>query len=91
MSELIPLLRKHFLLAKGEWEEISRLTPQKQIDYLVQLLPSKGAYAYEKFVACLESETQHHSHMELAVKIKKTAAEMIVCQKEMLSETKQVT
>lgn len=54
----------------------SKQTRQKMIDYLLQLLPSKGEQAYEKFVTCLESEKEHLPHMELAVKMKKTAEEM---------------
>ncbi|XP_065907540.1 uncharacterized protein [Dysidea avara] len=77
LQELIPLLRKHELLTKEEWEEIScKQTHQKKIDHLVQLLPRKGEHAYEKFVTCLESEKEHPSHLELADKIKKTAEEM---------------
>jgi len=99
LRELIPMLRKHELLTKEEWEEISckQLTHQKRIDYLVQLLPRKGEHAYEKFITCLESEKEHPSHMELAVKMKRTATEltMITSQQPMMmpittNETQQV-
>ncbi|XP_065907597.1 uncharacterized protein [Dysidea avara] len=78
LQELIPLLRKLELLTEEEWDEIShkQLTRQQKIDYLVQLLPRKGEHAYEKFVTCLELEKEHSAHMELAEKIKETAAKL---------------
>jgi len=78
LQELIPLLRKLELLTVEDWDEISQkqLTRQQKIDYLVQLLPRKGEHAYEKFINCLESEKEHSAHMELAEKIKETAAQL---------------
>ena len=80
LKELIPLLRKLELLTAEEWDEISlrQQTQQQKVDYLVQLLPRKGEHAYEKFLTCLELEKEHSGHVELAEKIKETAAKLTV-------------
>ena len=70
---LIPLLRKQELITAEEWEEISgKQTRLLKIDQLIQILPQKGKLACMKFIICLESETEHPAHKELAVKLKKT-------------------
>jgi len=80
LQELIPLLRKSELLTAEEWDEISlrQQTQQQKVDYFVQLLPRKGGHAYEKFLTCLELEKEHSGHVELAEKIKETAAKLTV-------------
>lgn len=67
------MLRKQELLTAEEWEEISgRQTRLQKIDQLIQILPQKGEQAYFKFVGCLESESEHPAHKELAVNLKST-------------------
>jgi len=66
------MLRKHELVTEDEWEEISfKQTHQKRIDYIFQHLPRNG---------------EHTSHMELAVKMKRTATKpnMITSQQPMM-------
>ena len=72
---LIPLMGKHDLLTVKECQEIhSKSTDSDKIDHLVHcVLPRKGKGAYQKFIKCLELETQHLGHPELVSKIKKTA------------------
>ena len=75
VSALIPLMGKYNLLTMKECQEIhSKSTDSDKIDHLVHcVLPRKGKRAYQKFVKCLELETQHLGHPELVAKIKKTA------------------
>jgi len=57
----------------------------QSIDRLVQILPRKGESAYAKFVSCLESESEHPAHQELADKltashpVQKAATAVKVC------------
>jgi len=41
----------------------------QSIDRLVQILPRKGENAFAKFINCLESESEHPAHQELADKL----------------------
>jgi len=73
IHELIPLLRKQELLTAEEWEEISiKQTRWQKIDQLIQILPRKGESAYLRFIGCLDSESEHPAHKELAIKLKNT-------------------
>lgn len=38
---------------------------------IYQILPTKGPRAYEMFVRCLQEETEHLGHQELAKKFEK--------------------
>ncbi|XP_065906679.1 uncharacterized protein [Dysidea avara] len=70
LPQLIPLLNGQGLLTTEEWEELScKATTLQSIDRLVQILPRKGENAYAKFVNCLESESEHPAHQELADKL----------------------
>ena len=47
-------------------------TRWQKIDQLIQILPQKGELACLKFISCLDSESEHPAHKELAIKLKKT-------------------
>ena len=62
----------------------SKQTINQKIDYLVGLLPRKGAHAFSNFVTCLESEKEHPAHQELADKLKSTATILAESQQQVL-------
>ena len=69
---LVPVLNKYQLLTQTDnYTLINPLIPpeEKANALLYIMLPSKGQRAYELFVKCLQEETEHLGHQELARKL----------------------
>ena len=71
-TTLVPVLNKYHLLTQSENYTLMNIhTPSvERANALVyQILPTKGPRAYEMFVKCLQEETDHLGHQELAKKL----------------------
>ena len=66
---LVPVLNKYHLLTQTDnYILMNTLIPpvERANALLYMMLPSKGPGAYELFVKCLQEETEHLGHEELA-------------------------
>ena len=66
---LVPVLNKYHLLTQSDnYTLMNPLIPpvERANALLYMILPSKGPGAYETFVKCLQEETEHLGHQELA-------------------------
>ena len=71
-TALVPVLNKYHLLTQTDnYILINQLIPPKERAnaLLYVMLPRKGSGAYELFVKCLQEETKHLGHQELARKL----------------------
>jgi len=69
LTALIPLLNKHCLLTLNDNYVLLNylVSPMERANALIyQILPSKGTGAFKKFITCLQEETEHIGHQELA-------------------------
>ncbi|XP_065920634.1 uncharacterized protein [Dysidea avara] len=69
LTALIPVLNKHHLLTLDDNYVLLNylVSPMERANALVyQILPSKGPEAFKKFITCLQEETEHIGHQELA-------------------------
>jgi len=69
LTALIPVLNKHNLLNLDDNYMLLNylVPPMVRANLLVfQILPSKGSGAFKKFILCLQEETEHIGHQELA-------------------------
>ena len=69
LTALIPVLNKHHLLTLDDNYVLLNylVSPMERANALVyQILPSKGPGAFKKFITCLQEETEHIGHQELA-------------------------
>ena len=70
-ATLVPILNKYHLLTTSDNYILMNtlIPPVERANALVyRMLPSKGPKAYETFVKCLQEETEHLGHQELAKK-----------------------
>ena len=69
LTALIPVLNKHNLLS---WDDNYKLlnysvSPLERANALLYIIiPSKGPGAFKRFITCLQEETEHIGHQELA-------------------------
>ena len=71
-TTLVPLLNKYHLLTQTDSYTLTNpyIPPEERANALIYvMLPSKGPGAYELFVKCLQEETEHLGHQELARKL----------------------
>ena len=71
---LVPVLNKYHLLTQSDnYILMNRIIPpvERANKLVYQILPTKGPRAYEIFVKCLQEETEHLGHQELAKKFEK--------------------
>ena len=69
LPTLVPVLNKYHLLTQSDnYTLANHLIPpvERASALLYVMLPSKGPEAYETFVKCLQEETEHLGHQELA-------------------------
>jgi len=69
LTALIPVLNKHHLLTLDDNYVLLNylVSPMERANALIyQILPSKGPGAFRKFITCLQEETEHTGHQELA-------------------------
>ena len=69
---LVPVLNKYHLLTQSDnYILMNTLLPpvERANALLYMMLPSKGLGAYKVFVKCLQEETEHLGHQELARKL----------------------
>ena len=69
---LVPILNKYHLLTQSDNYILMNtlIPPVERANALVyMMLPSKGLGAYKVFVKCLQEETEHLGHQELARKL----------------------
>jgi len=69
LTALVPVLNKHHLLNLDDNNVLLNylLPPMQRANALIyRILPSKGPGAFKKFIACLQEETEHIGHRELA-------------------------
>ena len=69
LTALIPVLNKHHLLTLDDNYVLLNylVSPMERANALVyQILPSKGPGTFKKFITCLQEETEHIGHQELA-------------------------
>ena len=69
LTALIPVLNKHNLLASDDNYILVNhfISPLERANVLLyKILPSKGPGAFKTFITCLQEETEHIGHQELA-------------------------
>ena len=69
LTALIPVLNKYNLLTLNDNYVLLNylVSPMERANALIyQILPSKGPGAFKKFITCLQEETEHIGHQELA-------------------------
>ena len=69
LTALIPVLNKHGLLTLNDNYKLLNylVSPLERANALLYwIIPSKGAGAFKKFITCLQEETEHVGHQELA-------------------------
>ena len=69
LTSLIPVLNKHNLLASDDNYHLLNylISPLERANVLLyKILPSKGPGAFKTFITCLQEETEHIGHQELA-------------------------
>ena len=69
LTSLIPVLNKHNLLTLDDNYILLNylVTPLERSNVLLyKILPSKGPGAFKTFIVCLQEETEHIGHQELA-------------------------
>ncbi|XP_065920654.1 uncharacterized protein [Dysidea avara] len=69
LTALIPVLNKHHLLTLDDNYVLLNylVSPMERANALVyQILPSKGPGVFKQFIICLQEETEHIGHQELA-------------------------
>lgn len=69
LTALIPVLNKHNLLTLDDNYVLLNymVTPSERTNVLLyKILPSKRPGAYKTFITCLQEETEHIGHQELA-------------------------
>jgi len=69
LTAIIPVLNKHHLLTLDDNYVLLNylVSPMERANALIyQILPSKGPGAFKKFILCLQEETEHIGHQELA-------------------------
>ena len=70
---LVPVLNKcHLLTQTDNYILMNTLIPpvERANALLYMMLPSKGPGAYKLFVKCLQEETEHLGHQELARRLR---------------------
>jgi len=74
LGTLLPYLLKHGLLTNDEscsfQSAESHITPTKKAQELLQLLKRKGSKILQKLLCCLNEETEHSGHKDIALKLK---------------------
>ena len=69
LPTLVPVLNKYHLLTQSDNYTLMNpyIPPVERANALLyMMLPSKGPGTYETFVKCLQEETEHLGHQELA-------------------------
>ena len=72
LSTLIPVLNRHHLLTQTDnYILMNKLIPpvERANALVYTMLPSKGKEAFVLFIKCLQEETEHMGHQELAQKL----------------------
>lgn len=61
---LVPHLNKYGILTETDYFHLTNFCKarREKVDYLFQMLPSKGAKAVHKFVTALKEEREHTGH-----------------------------
>ena len=69
LTALIPVLNKHNLLTLDDNYKLLNysVSPLERANLLLyMIIPSKGPGAFKRFITCLQEETEHIGHQELA-------------------------
>ena len=69
LTALIPVLNKHNLLTLDDNYKLLdySISPLERANALLYIIiPSKGPGAFKTFITCLQEETEHIGHQELA-------------------------
>ena len=78
---LAPVLNKYHLLTQSDnYISMNILIPpmERANALLYMVLPSKGPVAYQLFVKCLQEETEHLDHQELARMLHENASDYFI-------------
>ena len=67
----MPFLQKHGLVTNDENYRLTSAAtaPGEAAQLLLRILKSKGDGTLQKFLCCLNSETQHVGHKDIAIKL----------------------
>ena len=69
---LVPVLNRHHLLTQSDnYTLLNPLIPpmERANALLYKILPTKGSGSYKTFIECLQEETEHLGHQEIAKKL----------------------
>ena len=73
VSTISPYLVKHQLVTESDSEKFDNpyISDVDKIDYLIQILPSKGNCWLEKFIQCLDETSEGTGHCKIVKELKR--------------------